>query len=260
MWPRFRSVKSNYTNCSNEGDDDASFYFSGSYATEETGDRNRTSNKGLGGANSNVTQDSIPEEELAGEEIDLDAFTQVVLADKSAEEFENEAGDDGRKRMPLGLKLFVISLVVVCALLGVFLAVFLGKDSSSSDTEEKSAVGEAEGDSPTPVPSEDYILDILDEYTETEILLDETTIQGQAYLQLVMEEDDATENTSVARVTQRYALMSLYLSTEPEGWLFSQGWNTFSANECIWHGLGTCEDVGVEKVVTHLYLGKYICY
>jgi hypothetical protein len=267
MWQRFRSDKSNYTNGSHEGDDDASSCYSGSYATEETGDRtnNRMSDKRLAGANTNVTHDSIPEadisgEELAGEEIDLESFTQVALADKAEEEFENEADEDERKGMPLGLKLFAISLVVVCALLGVFLAVFLGNDSSSSspDSEEKAAISEVDVSAPTPSPSENYILDILDDYTSTEVLLDETTVQGQAYLQLVMEEEDATKNTSVFRVTQRYALMSIYLSTESDSWIFDQGWNTFSANECTWHGLGPCEDSSNEKVVTQLYLGKSI--
>mmetsp|Transcript_29102 Transcript_29102/g.48112 ORF Transcript_29102/g.48112 Transcript_29102/m.48112 type:complete len:431 (-) Transcript_29102:112-1404(-) len=265
MMRRFRSEKSNYTNGSDDFDgDDASSHYGGSCVSEETREiyyqRNVQEVR-----NKNVTEESIPEAELAGEEIDLETFAQVALADKVEEVVDNEEPEEeaSKRRSPLGLKLCSIAFVVVCCLLAVFLAVYLtvwkDDDTSAPDITEKSGVTEVEVVAPTLSPSKSpygYILDILGDYTDEDVLTDDTTPQGQAFLQLVMEEDAASNPTSAFRITQRYALATLHLSTEPDSWVTSFGWNGFTANECTWYGLGPCEETSDGMAVTELFLSS----
>ena len=96
---------------------------------------------------------------------------------------------------------------------------------------------------PTSAPTTQLFADVMElllPFTPEETLLDSETPQGQALRQLVSEVEASGEEPVSHRITQRYALMTLYLSTSPDGWDTNIGWNEFSEDECEWYGIGTC--------------------
>jgi len=111
-----------------------------------------------------------------------------------------------------------------------------------------------------------HIIGILRDYTGENILLDPITPQGQAFNVLGTSEDlrakrsEQLQGSSVEAikqlkeqfekpldahtVLQRYAIMTLYFSTNAEAsWYSTEGWESFSGNECFWYGIELCEEV-----------------
>lgn len=96
---------------------------------------------------------------------------------------------------------------------------------------------------PTAAPTTQLFADtmaLLLPYTAVETLLDTETPQGKALRQLVSEVEASGGDPVPHRITQRYALMTLYLSTSPDGWDTNIGWDEFSEDECDWYGIKTC--------------------
>lgn len=212
----------------------------------------------------NVSLDEEAQNGGAGQEIGIDAFKTVALADElkkvevkeegDTEEGDKEEGD--KERLPMGLRCFGIGLVVLLILVAIFLGIYFGGDRKPRSNEPNEEIGAVENEGiPTGSPSTStygYILDALDDYADAEVLTDPTTPQGQAFLQLVQEEDTAENRpTPVFTVGQRYALMTLYLSTEPSAWMVDNGWDGFVGDECTWYGV-SCEG----SVVTNVEICK----
>lgn len=65
-------------------------------------------------------------------------------------------------------------------------------------------------------------------------------------------DDPYLENPCGKRVDQRYALATLYYSTNGNSWKNNEGWLE-PVDECTWAGV-TCDDF---NVVTELKLGKF---
>jgi hypothetical protein len=259
MMQRFSSDR---TGSYDRGDDESSYADSASYYTENSfGAAQRDADEtDVLHCFHNVTHDSIPEEN--GEEVDIETFTILAVAE------EAEAGEDTEEEvvtrpMPLGLKCFGIALVVVIVVVAAILAVYFAGGrgehlSRSPDTGVEGAVSEIP-DSPTASPTKiayGYILGILDQYTDVDILTDPTTPQGQAFVALVQAEEAVDEPATPFRVTQRYALATLYYSTKPEGWEINYGWNTFHDAECGWYGVDYTTADDEPPTVTGLDLCK----
>ena len=100
-----------------------------------------------------------------------------------------------------------------------------------------------------------------------DILLDTNTPQGMAFDEIIAERLDDS-----FRILQRFALMTLYYSTQGENWnigsgpdvfslkefgTFSKGWNLFSPNECTWYGVKCKKGSGGNDVVTSIKLGTF---
>ena len=96
-----------------------------------------------------------------------------------------------------------------------------------------------------------YLKGILSSCTQEYILLDETTLQGQVFRQLV-EEEIATAtvadggqiffdiNRGPDFILERYALMMLFLSTNGQDWLNAGGWMDPDSDVCSWFGVLNC--------------------
>ena len=82
---------------------------------------------------------------------------------------------------------------------------------------------------------EEYLVGVLGSITPEVTLLDPTTPQGQAF-EFVLENDPC--NYPV--IDARYALASLFYSTNGTQWVNSEGWLT-EASECDWFGV-SCND------------------
>jgi hypothetical protein len=96
-----------------------------------------------------------------------------------------------------------------------------------------------------------YLKSILSSCTQEYILLDETTLQGQVFRQLV-EEEVATATVAgggqiffdIKRgpdfILERYALMMLFLSTNGQDWLDTARWMNADSDVCDWFGVVNC--------------------
>lgn len=104
--------------------------------------------------------------------------------------------------------------------------------------------------------SQGEILQLLLPYTPEEILLDESTPQGQALQLLVSEVEESGGEPIPHRILQRYGLMVLYTSTNSSGWTTDDGWKTFTEDECEWFGIGACDLLeDGNNAVTNIELG-----
>lgn len=201
-----------------------------------------------------VSLDKEAQDDGAGQEIGIDAFKTVALTDE-VEKVEDK-GDSDKEEAPTGLRCFGLGLVVLLILVAIFLGVYFGGGRKPRTNKPNEGIGVVETEGiPTGSPTTStygYILDALDDYTDAEVLTDPTTPQGQAFLQLVQEEETAVNRpTPVSTVGQRYALMTLYLSTEPTSWMVDNGWDGFVGDECTWYGI-SCEG----SVVTNVEICK----
>lgn len=96
-----------------------------------------------------------------------------------------------------------------------------------------------------------YLKNILSSCTQEYILLDETTLQGQVFRQLV-EEEVATAtvegggqiffdiNRGPDFILERYAMALLFLSTNGQDWTRAGGWMDPASDVCSWFGVLNC--------------------
>lgn len=96
-----------------------------------------------------------------------------------------------------------------------------------------------------------YLKGVLSSCTQEYILLDETTLQGQVFRQLVEEEMATATVTDGGQIfydinrgpdfiLERYALMMLFLSTNGQDWLNAGGWMDPDSDVCSWFGVLNC--------------------
>lgn len=140
-------------------------------------------------------------------------------------------------------------LFILCAILLIIVAIVLSIVLTRDNVESVSST--------SPITSN--LLDILEPFTPVETLLNPDTPQGQALMELAAEVEASGETLTDHRVKQRYALMVLYLATNPGGWGTKSGWKDFDADECSWYGISTCVllDDG-SSAVTDITLSKFL--
>jgi hypothetical protein len=96
-----------------------------------------------------------------------------------------------------------------------------------------------------------YLKGILSSCTQEYILLDETTLQGQVFQQLLEEEIAAATVDGGGQIffdiergpdfiMERYALMMLFLSTNGQDWQNANGWMDPDLDVCSWFGVLNC--------------------
>jgi hypothetical protein len=114
-----------------------------------------------------------------------------------------------------------------------------------------------------------YVKGILSSCTEEYILLDERTLQGQAFRQLV-EEEVATATVGAGGqiffdlnrgpdfILERYALMMLFLSSNGQNWEDAAGWMNSDRDVCTWYGVLNCSQrVEGSCAVLNINLSKF---
>lgn len=180
--------------------------------------------------------------------------------DDSDSEYTYEPGIINKKCCTICCVVLALIAAVVCALYFT-----VGKKEDQGLVVQGAAPTETPTISPTGAPTAtptsqlfSDILDLVLPFTPEETLLDAETPQGQAFRQLVAEVEESGGKPIPRRIYQRYALITLYLSTNPDGWETDFGWNDFSEDECEWYGIGTCRflDDG-SFAVSNLELGKF---
>jgi len=90
-------------------------------------------------------------------------------------------------------------------------------------------------------PASKIVYEMLREYMDDDSrVVDPRTPQGKAFQDLVAAEESQPMRQSY-RVIQRYALMTLYYSTNPDSWYSTFGWDNYNfENECGFYGIETC--------------------
>jgi hypothetical protein len=102
------------------------------------------------------------------------------------------------------------------------------------------------------------IMDALNPYTDTQYVLDESTPQGKAFAELVLQEKDSNRRTPPKEALQRFSLLTLYHATSGENWTVQYGWNGALERTCAWYGIGTCRSDATGKLaVANLNLGMF---
>jgi hypothetical protein len=82
----------------------------------------------------------------------------------------------------------------------------LGSDNNGKSTVSQNAVNVGIEEVPLSTAAK-YILDILDNYTSRDVLLDPKTYQGHVFADLVTREEASKELTHEFQVVQKYALL-----------------------------------------------------
>ena len=95
-------------------------------------------------------------------------------------------------------------------------------------------------------------MDTLSSITDPALLLDPLSPQGKAY-DWMKNVDTALDVCTYPTLNQRYAMATLYFSTNGDGWTKSADWLT-DVSECSWE-LAICNADGV---LTGLFMSKSI--
>jgi hypothetical protein len=88
--------------------------------------------------------------------------------------------------------------------------------------------------------------------TEEEILLDPETPQGQARQWLIDTDPASVDPCTYATLNQRYALATVYYSTNGDNWIDNSEW-LLGQHECDWAKV-SCDD---DLMLTQLELGTF---
>lgn len=102
-------------------------------------------------------------------------------------------------------------------------------------------------------PRADAMVDTLSTVTDSDTLTNLSTPQGMAYQWLLDTDPAQVDPCTYPTVQQRYALATMYYSTNGDDWAETSGWLT-GANECMWFGISCGSDQ-----VTDIALGTLIC-
>lgn len=194
----------------------------------------------------------IDNESVISEEIDVDEFDEEKASPSPI------LPCSGRNILRAWIGLVVVASVI--------LVTTLPRRNKSSDRSGPTVVSNVQEDEtlttfePTPAPTSELELtleyQILKPYVDMpKKLLDESTPQGQAFSQILSENisDDAS-----FRIRQRFAMMTVFFATGGDQWAWTSGWDTFTEEECNWHGVAICRFRDGRRVVTGLHLRKYI--
>ena len=191
-------------------------------------------------------------------EVGIDAFNEAFEAREVIQ--RASAFDVDRKRRRLGYCCLLIATTSV--LCGLALLIFYKVEGSGKvriGTADQAAISQGFKEKEL-TEAEQYILDILDNHTSKEILLNSSTYQGQVFADLVAKEEESKESTPPFQVVQKYALLALYRSASGEGWGVKFGWADLWENACKWYGVERCAELSTGDVaVSKLNLGMCLC-
>lgn len=98
---------------------------------------------------------------------------------------------------------------------------------------------------------EGYLFDLLSQITPPEIIMNQSTPQGQALATMLLDPFVQQNVCDRERLDQRYGLITFYYSTGGDGWSTQTSWLT-DTDECLWFGI-TCDDS--DSRATNLTLG-----
>jgi hypothetical protein len=66
-----------------------------------------------------------------------------------------------------------------------------------------------------------------------------------------------SELTDAFRIKQRFALMVIYHATDGDNWLWKNGWQDETEDECRWYGVSACRmQPHGSLAVSNISLGK----
>ena len=103
-------------------------------------------------------------------------------------------------------------------------------------------------------PRAEAMVDTLSAVTDAAVLTNPSTPQGMAYRWLLDADPAQIDPCTYPTVEQRYALTTMYYSTNGDDWAETSGWLT-GANECMWFGVSCGSDQ-----VTDIALGTFACW
>ena len=127
---------------------------------------------------------------------------------------------------------------ICCSIRCILLALVIGSTEKNAEIVRVVAPTEA----PTAAPILNYlqILWICASHLLLKRLFFLIQIRCREALRKLVAEVEASEGEPIPQgIIQRYALMTLYLSTSSGRWSTSSGWNGFGEDECEWYGIGT---------------------
>ena len=151
------------------------------------------------------------------------------------------------------------SLFAVVVLSGITVLLYyrFGSDGNGKSTASQNAVNVGIQEVPLSTAAQ-YILDILDNYTSRDVLLDPKTYQGRVFVDMVTREEASRESTHEFQVVQKYALLALFHASSGENWGVKFGWSTAWAKTCEWYGIDDCRLLpNGEMAIVGLDLGAY---
>jgi hypothetical protein len=102
-------------------------------------------------------------------------------------------------------------------------------------------------------PRAEAMIDTLSAVTDSATLTNPSTPQGMAYQWLLDTDPAQIDPCTYPTLKQRYALTTMYYSTNGDDWTETSGWLT-GANECMWFGVSCNSDL-----VSEITLGTFYC-
>ena len=201
---------------------------------------------------------SLSNESLEGECVEIDVNTFLDNVEHTDNNDPKKSGPKQRPHWPRS-RLWCLLLSFACMSCGIALCVyfFLKREDPGRVNESNAMISQGVNEPPLSEAGQ-FILDVLDEFTAKEVLLNASLFQGQLFLDLVSHEEQANVRTPVLQLVQKYALLALYRSTSGKGWGIQFGWETQWTNLCKWYGIKRCTELpSGEMAISDIDLGKY---
>jgi Leucine-rich repeat (LRR) protein len=160
------------------------------------------------------------------------------MSDTAAKTIDSESGKDAERLWPgqhgskRCLLLMGILLIAIGIAAGVGIGIAVGEDDQADPTIESTSAPTGAPSEAVPIdPNQKQAYDLLCPLiANCESLLDLETPQGTAFKWLTESELNVTDDL---RIIQRYALATLYYSTNGDLWTDNSDWVT-DADECLW--------------------------
>ncbi|CAB9506888.1 LRR receptor-like serine threonine-protein kinase At4g08850 [Seminavis robusta] len=173
-----------------------------------------------------LTLTALQEEDISGLVVANPVQEDLPWAEAARKDRQH---DTNRQQLKPGKCLVAVAFGIV--IMVAIIAAFLGTRTTSEPAVASSSSLVSSTSAPSSI--EDYVLTLLNTETLQSILEDPHSSQAQAFRWL-MEDGENLPYLSVERVQQKFALATLYYSTNGDSWTTNSGWLDHSVHECEW--------------------------
>ncbi|CAB9510723.1 leucine rich repeat [Seminavis robusta] len=152
----------------------------------------------------------------------------------------------------------LLGAILLVALIMVLMATGILVPTTSKTNEDAAQATAVPTMNPSGAPSiimslEEHIKALLPADTLMAIQEDPTSPQSMAYEWLLEDDDDGKSNLhSDARISQKFALATLYFATSGDTWADNTNWLNHSIHECGWFH---APDFAMKETMQHVYPG-----
>ncbi|CAB9507786.1 Leucine Rich Repeat [Seminavis robusta] len=163
--------------------------------------------------------------------------------------------NNGNRRRDWNAKQFktnvLLGIIALVAIILVLVAILVPAADESTEAQAASTVMESSYPTQSPTSVADSVLSIFPDESSFQILEDPDSPQAMAF-EWLLEEIDSLKSLLDGRIIQRFALATLFYSTNGENWAMNANWLNHSIHECDWY---TKPEFALMDTISQLYPG-----